>query len=81
MMGWVDADIKKDVLFWDKIMHVVETEETSPLFTPFVLRLKQICKQGRDSVRKRSKLTKMSKGEFSRLPKKKKMMVVTVIVI
>ena len=50
-----DIDIKKDVLFLDKIMNSVQNKETSALFTPFVIKLEQICNAGRVSLRKRIK--------------------------
>ena len=36
-------------------MDVVQNEETTALFTPFVIKLKQICNTGRVSSRKRIK--------------------------
>ena len=45
----VDVDIKKDILFLDK------NEETAALFTPFVIKLKEICNTGRSILRERIK--------------------------
>ena len=55
-------DIKKDVLFLDKIMNAVQNKETSPLFTPFVIKLEQIFNAGRVSLRKRIKTSQRVKG-------------------
>ena len=51
----LDWDLKKDVLFLDRVMEVIQTSETSALFTPYVLKLKQVCSAGRISLRKRIK--------------------------
>ena len=51
----LDADVKNDVLFLDKIMNIVKNEETSALFTPFVIKMKQICKSSWVSFRKKIK--------------------------
>ena len=51
----LDWDIKKDVLFLDRVMEVIQTSETSALFTPYVLKLKQVCSAGRISLHKRIK--------------------------
>ena len=48
----LDWDIKKDVLFLDRVMEVIQT---SALFTPYVLKLKQVCSAGRISLHKRIK--------------------------
>lgn len=42
----------KDVSLLDKIMDIVQNEETSALFTPFVMKLKQICNTGHASLQK-----------------------------
>ena len=39
----LDWDIKKDVLFLDRVMEVIQTSETSALFTPYVLKLKFVA--------------------------------------
>ena len=57
-----DEDIKKDILFLDKIMNAVQNKETSPLFTSFVIKLEQICNAGRVSLRKRIKTNQRVKG-------------------
>lgn len=49
----LDADIKKDVMFLDRIMDTIKTSSTSTIFTPHVLRLKQACTNARISLRKR----------------------------
>ena len=51
----LDWDIKKDVLFLDRVMEVIQTSETSALFTPHVLKLKQVCSAGQISLHKRIK--------------------------
>ena len=51
----LDVDIKKGILFLDKIMDVVQNEGISVFFTPFVIKLKQIYNTGRVSLRKRIK--------------------------
>ena len=51
----LDWHIKKDVLFLDRVMEVIQTSETSALFIPYVLKLKQVCSAGRISLRKRIK--------------------------
>ena len=50
-----NVDTNKDVLFLDKIMDVVPNKETSALFTPFVIKLKQICNRGHATLHKRIK--------------------------
>ena len=42
----------KDVSLLDKIMDIVQNEETSALFTPFLMKLKQICNTGHVSLQK-----------------------------
>ena len=51
----LDLNIKKDVLFLDRVMEVIQTSETSALFTPYILKLKQVCSAGQISLRKRIK--------------------------
>ena len=51
----LDWDFKKDVLFLDGVMEVIQTSETSALFTPYVLKLKQVCSVGQISLCKRIK--------------------------
>ena len=58
----LDEDIKKDVLFLDKIMNAVQNKENPPLFTPFVIKLEQICNAGRVSLCKRIKTNQRVKG-------------------
>ena len=58
----LDEDIKRDVLFLDKIMNAVQNKETSALFTPFVIKLEQICNAGGVSLRKRIKTNQRVKG-------------------
>ena len=58
----LDEDIKKDVLFLDKIINAVQNKETSPLFTPFLTKLEQICNAGRVSLHKRIKTNQRVKG-------------------
>ena len=43
-------------------MNAVQNKETSPLFTPFVIKLKQICNADRVSLRKRIKTNQRVKG-------------------
>ena len=50
-----NVDTNKDVLFLDKIMDVVPNKETSALFTPFVIKLKQICNRGHATLHNRIK--------------------------
>ena len=50
-----NVDTNKDVLFLDKIMDVFPNKETSALFTPFVIKLKQICNRGHATLHKRIK--------------------------
>ena len=52
----LNMDIKMDILFLKKIMDAVQNEGTSALFTPFVIKLKQICNAGRVSLRKETEL-------------------------
>ena len=51
----LDVDIKKVVLFLDKIIDVAQNEETLALFTLFIIKLKQICYAGHVSLCKRIK--------------------------
>jgi len=43
----LDSDIKKELIFLDRIMETINTTSTSTLFTPHLLRLKQACKTGK----------------------------------
>ena len=58
----LDEDIKKYVLFLDKMMNAVQNKEISLLFTPSVIKLEQICNAGRVSLRKRIKINQRVKG-------------------
>ena len=51
----LDPNIKKDVIFMDRIMEVIESSTTSTTFLPHLLKLKQVCKTGRASLKKRIK--------------------------
>ena len=58
----LDEDINKDVLFLDKIMNAIQNKETSPLFTPFIIKLEQICNASHVNLRKRIETNQRVKG-------------------
>ena len=43
LLGCINSKLDVDVLFLDRIMNTVENEETSAPFTPFSIKMKQIC--------------------------------------
>lgn len=58
LLGCINTEFNvdiKDVSLLDKIMDIVQNEETSALFTPFVIKLKQICNRGHATLHKRIK--------------------------